>query len=112
MASTPEGKIKKKLDTMLKEFAPELWFYSPQSGIYGRSGVPDRIACFYGRFYGIEVKADKTKQMTELQVQCMQKILAAKGEHFAVCDDFTINTLRVHLVAVKTRHRLRLDDNE
>ena len=112
MGITPEGKIKKKLDAMLKEFAPELWFYSPQSGIYGRSGVPDRIACYFGRFYGIECKADKTKQITDLQAQCISKIVQAGGYAITVYDDNSINELRTHLIAMKTRERLRLDDNE
>lgn len=109
MAQTPEGKIKKKLDDMLKEFAPELWFYSPQSGIYGRSGVPDRVACYFGRFYGIECKADPTKQLTDLQVQCMQKILGAEGQHWVVYDDPSIEGLERHLIAVKTRNRLQVN---
>lgn len=112
MALTPEGKIKKKLDAMLKTFAPELWFFSPQSGIYGRSGVPDRIACYFGRFYGIECKAGTSYDMTDLQVQCMQKILAAKGQHYVVSDDRSIDVLRTCLIAMKTRQRLRLDDHE
>ena len=54
MAQTPEGKIKAKLDKMLNTFKPNLWFYSPQSGIYGKSGVPDRMGCFYGLTIGID----------------------------------------------------------
>jgi hypothetical protein len=110
MASTPEGKVKKKLDAMLKEFAPELWFYSPQSGIYGRSGVPDRIACIYGWFYGIECKRDRVHEMTELQGQCRDKIMAAGGKHFVVYDDKGVEQLRTHIIAMKTRQRLRIDE--
>jgi len=55
MADTPEAKMKKKVDKVLKEAG--VWYFAPQSGIYGRSGIPDRIACVNGRMIGIEVKA-------------------------------------------------------
>lgn len=106
MAQTPEGKVKAKLDKMLKEFEPDLWFFAPQSGIYGRSGVPDRIACYYGRFYGIECKAGNTRQLTDLQVATMQKILGAGGHCWTVVDDATIEDLREHLIAMKTKDRI------
>ena len=75
--TTPEGKIKRKIDKMLK--ARDLWFFKPQAGPFGRSGVPDYIICSYGQFVGVEAKADKTKKPTALQTQCMEKIEAAGG---------------------------------
>ena len=78
MANTPEGKIKKKLDTMLKSLSPWVWFYSPQSGIYGKSGIPDRVIVAYGNFIGVECKADRTKKPTALQLRCMKDIEMAK----------------------------------
>ena len=53
---TPEGKIKRKLDNTLKQLG--VWYYSPQSGPFGRSGIPDRVAIHKGRFIGIECKAE------------------------------------------------------
>ena len=38
MSSTPEGKIKRKLDKMLK--SENIWYYSPQAGPFGRAGFP------------------------------------------------------------------------
>ena len=52
MSNTPEGKIKRWLDKSLKEL--DVWFYSPQSGPFGKAGIPDRVAIVKGRFVGIE----------------------------------------------------------
>lgn len=92
MASTPEGKIKNKLDKMLKY--ERVWFYSPQAGPFGRAGVPDRVAIVNGRFIGIECKADRTKKPTALQLKCMKEIEMAGGKCFVVYDDETINQVR------------------
>ena len=86
--ATPEGKVKARLDKALHQMG--VWFFSPQSGPYGRSGVPDRIACVNGHFIGLEVKADSTKKPTRLQVDCMRKIENAGGKCFVVCNDDTM----------------------
>lgn len=88
MASTPEGRVKTKVDRAMHGLG--VWFFSPQAGPYGRAGIPDRIVCANGHFIGIEVKADKTKKPTRLQMQCMQKIEAAGGKCFVVYDDSTL----------------------
>ncbi len=85
---TPEGKIKRKLDNTLKQLG--VWYYSPQSGPFGRSGIPDRVAIHKGRFIGIECKADAKKKPTALQIKCMKEINNAGGKCFVVYDDETI----------------------
>jgi len=92
MATTPEGRIKNKLDKMLK--SERVWFYSPQAGPFGRAGVPDRVAILGGRFIGIECKADRTKKPTALQLKCMKEIEMAGGKCFVVYDDETIDQVR------------------
>ena len=57
MAQTPEGKVKAKVIKQLKEVGA--YYFSPVTGGYGRSGVPDIVACIGGRFIGIECKAGK-----------------------------------------------------
>ena len=85
--TTPEGKIKQKLDTMLKlKKSRGVWYFSPQAGPFGRSGVPDRIVCACGVFIGIEVKANNKRPMTALQQQCSEKIEKAGGKFFLVHD--------------------------
>lgn len=97
MATTPEGKIKSKLDKMLK--SEKVWFYSPQAGPFGRAGVPDRVAILEGQFIGIECKADRTKKPTALQLKCMKEIEMAGGKCFVVYDDETINEVREYIHA-------------
>lgn len=95
MATTPEGKIKNKLDKMLKY--EKVWYYSPQAGPFGRAGVPDRVAILRGQFLGIECKADRSKKPTALQLKCMQEIEDAGGKCFVVCDDESIEQVREYI---------------
>jgi len=96
MATTPEGKIKRKLDTMLKKH--KIWYYSPQSGPFGRAGVPDRMAIVHGRTIGIEAKSDSKKKPTPLQVKCMEEIEKAEGKCFLVYDDATIAEVEEYIL--------------
>jgi len=76
MAATPEAKVKKKIVAILKE-AGAYYFY-PVTGGYGRSGVPDIIACYKGMFIGIECKAGNNKP-TPLQNKNLKDIADAGG---------------------------------
>lgn len=96
MADTPEAKMKKKVDKVLKEFG--IWFFAPQSGIYGRSGIPDRIACVNGLMVGIEVKAAGGKyKVTALQEKTMEDMMLAGAVCFVVRDDESLEGLRTWL---------------
>lgn len=97
MATTPEGRIKARLDKMMK--AEGVWYYSPQAGPFGVSGIPDRVAIVAGQFVGIECKADKTKKPTALQMKCMRDIEQAGGKCFVAYDDETIETVREYIRA-------------
>jgi hypothetical protein len=50
----------------------------PATGGYGKSGVPDIVGCYEGRFFGIECKAGKGK-VTALQQKNLDEIYASKG---------------------------------
>lgn len=95
MANTPEGKVKRKLDKMLKEEG--IWYYNPQAGPFGRAGIPDKVAIINGRFIGMECKADKTKKPTALQVKAMKEIEMAGGKCFLVYDEATIDEVRQYI---------------
>lgn len=99
--ATPEGKVKAKVDKLLAEYKSALWFFSPQSGIYGKAGIPDRLACIDGHLIGIEVKADRTKKPTALQSHCMEQIERAGGKCFVVYDDETLNEVRKYINKVR-----------
>jgi len=84
MAMTPEGRVKKKVVDILK--AAGAYYFFPATGGYGRSGVPDIIVCFKGRFIGIECKAgDNTP--TALQQRELMRIIDAGGSAFVVNEE-------------------------
>lgn len=105
MAATPEGRIKAKLDKALRE--ENVWFFSPQAGPYGRSGIPDRIACVEGRMVGIEVKADRTKKPTRLQEQAMREMAAAGAMVFLVYDEAGVENVRTWVRAQRVMNARR-----
>jgi Holliday junction resolvase len=76
MASTPEKLVKQKVVKLLK--AQGIYYFSPMTHGFGRSGVPDIICCIDGKFLGIECKAGSNKP-TALQEKEMQAIRDAGG---------------------------------
>jgi len=81
---TPEGKVKKKVTKQLKELGA--YYFFPFSGGYGKSGVPDIVGCFEGRFFGIECKAGKNTP-TALQEKNLRDIAKAGGLSWVVNED-------------------------
>ena len=96
MATTPEGKIKKKVDDLFKKYS--IWYYCPQAGPFGKAGIPDRVAVIGGRFLGVECKANKSRKPTKLQELVMKDIEKAGGKCFVVCDDETLGKLRAYIL--------------
>ena len=86
---TPEAKVKKKVVAILKKH--EAYYFYPVTGGYGRSGVPDVIACHDGRFIGIECKAGSNKP-TPLQEKNLSDIQTAGGVALVVNEE-NINTV-------------------
>lgn len=72
----PEAKVKKKITDLLKKH--NAYFFTPVTGGFGTSGVPDIVACIKGKFVGIEVKAGKNKP-TALQDKNLADIMNAGG---------------------------------
>jgi Holliday junction resolvase len=81
---TPEAKVKQSVVKILKEY--EVYYFFPATGGYGRSGVPDIIACFKGHFIAIECKT-KTNSPTALQLREIQKIIVAGGDAVVINED-------------------------
>ena len=73
---TPEAKVKKKVTTILKEHGA--FYFTPVTGGFGHSGIPDIVACFKGKFVGIECKAED-KKPTALQNKILEDIRNARG---------------------------------
>jgi Holliday junction resolvase len=76
MASTPEKKVKDAVKKLLN--AHEAYHFSPVTGGFGTSGVPDIVACIKGKFIGIEAKAGKGKP-TALQEKNLMNIMRTGG---------------------------------
>ena len=81
MASTPEKKVKDKVVKILK--ANGVYYFFPATFGMGRSGVPDIICCFQGRFLAIECKAGNNKP-TALQERELSAIAEAGGDAFVI----------------------------
>lgn len=76
MARTAEGKVKDVVTKILK--ARGAYYFFPVTGGFGRSGVPDIVACYKGWFIGIECKSGSNTP-TELQKLELSKIDKAEG---------------------------------
>ena len=76
MARTPEKAVKDKVVGILKDEG--VYYFFPATHGYGRSGVPDIIACVDGKFLAIECKAGANKP-TALQVREIERIRKAGG---------------------------------
>jgi Holliday junction resolvase len=74
--ATPESKVKKKVKKILDDLGA--YHFSPMMDGYGRSGVPDIIACYKGKFIGIECKAGDNKP-TLLQLRNIEDIKRNQG---------------------------------
>ena len=84
MARTPEGAVKDKVVSMLKE--EEVYYFFPATHGFGRSGVPDVVCCVNGHFLGIECKAG-TNKPTALQVREIEAIRRSNGVAIVVNEE-------------------------
>lgn len=80
-ARTPEGKVKNKVVTLLKELG--FWFCFPVAAGYGVRGIPDILICAQGRFIAVECKSGDNKP-TALQEFQLAGIRRAGGVTFVV----------------------------
>ena len=91
MAATPEKKVKDAVKKILN--AHSAYYFSPVTGGFGTSGVPDIIACIKGKFVGIETKAGKGKP-TALQEKNLMNIMNTGGIAILV-NEHGIETLKM-----------------
>lgn len=69
--------MKKRVRKIL-DGAGMVYYFPPQMGGWGRSGVPDIVGCYKSTFFGIECKA-KGNKPTSLQELNLQAITDAGG---------------------------------
>lgn len=97
MAKTPEKRVKDACVEVLKAFGA--YYFFPVMGGYGRSGIPDIIACYKGYFIAIECKAGFNKT-TLLQDKELAAIATAGGITLVIRED-TIELLQQALRRIK-----------
>lgn len=85
MSTTPEGKVKKQVREVLK--AKGIWYYQPVQNGLGVVGIPDFIACWNGRFLGIETKAPGKRAQTTANQDAVLKAIRDHGGFSIVIDD-------------------------
>ena len=100
--TTPEKKVKDKVKKLLEEYGA--YYFMPTTGGYGRSGVPDIVACLRGKFIGIECKANGNKP-TALQDKNLTQIMNVGGFAVAV-DENGIELFRNLLEQIKDNKHL------
>jgi hypothetical protein len=103
MAKTPEGEIKDQVRKVLDDMGA--YYFFPAANGYGRTGIPDVIACVGGHFVGIECKAG-SKQPTALQQRELDNIEKAEGTGILVNAD-NISNLKNILENAYERCKLR-----
>lgn len=82
--TTPETRVKQAVVKILDRYGAYHFF--PATHGYGRSGVPDIVACYNSQFIGIECKAGKNLP-TALQVRELKSIEKAGGVTFVIRED-------------------------
>lgn len=82
MATTPEGKVKRKVSAILAEFASTTYYTMPVPGGYGESTL-DYVGCNLGRFFAIETKAPG-KKPTDRQNAIATMMTRAGGKVFVI----------------------------
>ena len=97
MAKTPEKRVKDACVEVLKAFGA--YYFFPVMGGYGRSGIPDIIACYKGYFIAIECKAGFNKT-TLLQDKELAAIATAGGITLVIRED-TVELLQQELRRIK-----------
>ena len=75
------------------------WYFRPYMAGFGKSGVPDIIACIQGEFWAIEVKREG-KQPTAIQRHRMEEIEQCGGYSTAGTAEMVIREIK----AVRREH--------
>jgi hypothetical protein len=96
---TPEGRVKKKVNTALKVFGADCYRFMPvQSGLGAKT--LDYLLAIRGRFVAIETKAPGNK-LTPLQEGTKAAIEAAGGLVFVVWDETSLELAMKILLALE-----------
>lgn len=76
---TPEGRIKKQLDSWMTKHLPGAFRYRVPGGMFGQSGMGDYFIVYCGTPIMIEVKADLSCTATDLQMKRLSDFIDSGG---------------------------------
>jgi hypothetical protein len=94
MTTTPEGRIKSKINKLLRSYE-NLYYFMPVPSGYGATTV-DYLCCYRGHFFGIEAKAPG-KVPTPRQDYVLEQIRLAGGSTFVIAGEADLDGLIVLL---------------
>lgn len=106
--TTPEGRVKLAVVKILGKY--DAYHFFPATHGYGRSGVPDIVACVQGKFIGIECKAGKGVP-TALQLRELHLIEQAGGISMVIRED-TLDLLTTTLDSLTSSQDKRSANHE
>ena len=91
---TPEGRIKAKVNKLLKEpwLVDKLWYFMPVQRGFGKPTL-DYILCVNGYFVAVETKKDARSTLTDRQKSTMRAMVQAGGRAHVVYDADTLQHL-------------------
>jgi Holliday junction resolvase len=89
---TPEGRVKRKAIAELQKLGMYIFF--PATGGFGRSGIPDIVCCYKGKFIGIECKANG-KKPTALQQSNLEEIVNNGGIAIVIDETSVFNLKQI-----------------
>lgn len=100
MAKTPEAKVKDFVRKEMKSAFPDIWYYSPPGGAFGKAGVPDHLYLYKGVMIAIECKAGTP--VTALQMKNL-KHLQQQGAVSAYIDGIDKVKMQKIIAAIRQR---------
>jgi Holliday junction resolvase len=89
---TPEGRVKRKAVVELQKLGMYVFF--PATGGFGRSGIPDIVCCYKGKFIGIECKSNG-KKPTALQQSNLEEIVNNGGIAIVIDETSVFNLKQI-----------------
>lgn len=106
MSTTPEGKVKSKVNKLLEKY--KVFKFMPVQMGMGKPGL-DYFCCYSGKFFAIETKAEK-KDLTPRQKETADEIRKADGVVFVIIglDSEVFGWLEDWLIKNARTHRLTL----
>lgn len=99
--STPEGRVKDRIKTVVAQYFPSAYRFMPMQNGMGQQGL-DFYYCINGHFVAIEAKR-AGKDPTALQQEIMSDIARAGGRTYAVNDEASLQHMIDDLVDLPCR---------